>query len=323
MAAKALEISMLDLQKQMKAGLVKPSELVPKLIAIYRKAAQKGLKESLATFDSYKMRFINSAQDFANIIFRNGLENFARVGFTALKQWLTLLKPIGREIGKVFDGLSDVLYTVQYVVALTMDWMTYLGWLDDKIDETKDSSISLGTVIGWAFGIGILTKFMKGLFGLKWAFGLLIKMFRGPALAQSIAGGLGSAAAEGGIVAAAARALGNFIGIALRRSFLGAWGFGVFKLMEWSGAADKVGGLIGNSIADATVTYPDWYYPMQQQQRSETYRARLQQGTDPMGVDAWKQGYRQKHTIDIDVNVKGDVVDKRILDQVSVVFPHP
>ena len=129
MAAKALEISMLDLQAQMKKGLVKPSELVPKLIAIYRKSAQKGLKESLATFDSYKMRFINSAQDFANVIYRNGLENFARVGLTALKQWLTLLKPIGREIGKVFDGLSDVLYTVQYVVALTMDWMTYLGSL--------------------------------------------------------------------------------------------------------------------------------------------------------------------------------------------------
>lgn len=322
MAAKALEISMLDLQAQMKKGLVKPSELVPKLIAIYRKAAQKGLKESLATFDSYKMRFINSAQDFANVIYRNGLENFARVGLTALKQWLTLLKPIGREIGKVFDGLSDVLYTVQYVVALTMDWMTYLGLLDDKIDETKDSSISLGTVIGWAFGIGILAKFMKGLFGLKWAFGLLIKMFRGPALAQSIAGGLGSAAAEGGLVAGAARSAGTVLGGIFTTAFLAVWGYGIFKAAEWLGAED-IGKKLGNMVADSTVDYPAWYTAMGNTDRAKNV-SRWQTGGD--AANGWGAGRHvpqqpTKHTIEIEAVVKGDVMTKHIIDQISVVMP--
>lgn len=319
MAAKALEISMLDLQAQMKKGLVKPSELVPKLIAIYRKAAQKGLKESLATFESYKTRFINSAQEFANVIYRNGLENFARVGFTALKQWLTLLKPVGREIGHIFRGLSDVLYTVQYIVAVTMDWMTYLGWLNDKTDETEDSIISVGDVIGWAFGGLVIAKFGKGLWGLRSIFGKLLVMLRGPAFGASLASGITAASATGGAAAGATAAAGTVLGTIFTTAFVSVWGYGIYKLAGKLGA-DDLGAKIGNTLYDMFGDDPQWAKDLKRKSQEQEHMVKMQNMQSPQMVDVYKEGMIRRHDIELNVRMKGDVIDQHFAKQINI-FP--
>lgn len=321
MAAKAMEMEVMQLNEMMKKGLLKPQELLPKLAAAYRKVSARYLKEALASFDSYKNRFINALQQFANTIFTSGLEQFSRVGFTTMKQWLKLLTPVGKEIGHIFRGLSDVLYTVQYIVAVTMDWMTYLGWLNDKTDETEDSIISVGDVIGWAFGIGILAKFMKGLFGLKWAFGVIKKMFKGPALAESMAEGVAKTGAKDGLVAGAARSAGTILGGIFTTAFLAVWGYGIFKAAEWLGAED-LGKKLGNMVADSTVDYPAWYTAMGNTDRAKNV-SRWQTGGDV--ENGWGAGRHTpqptKHTIEIEAVVKGDVMTKHIIDQISVVMP--
>lgn len=319
MAAKAMELEVLALNDLMKRGLLKPQELLPKLAAAYRKVSAKYLKEAMASFDSYKNRFVNALQLFANTIFTNGLEQFSRVGFTTMKQWLKLLTPIGKEIGHIFRGLSDVLYTVQYIVAVTMDWMTYLGWLNDKTDETEDSIISVGDVIGWAFGGLVITKFAKGLWGLRSIFGKLLVMLRGPAFGASLASGITAASATGGAAAGATAAAGTVLGTIFTTAFVTVWGYGIYKLAKMLGA-DDLGAKIGNTLYDTFGSDPQWAKDLKYKSQEQEHMVKMQAMQSPQMVDVYKEGMIRRHDIELNVKMKGDVIDQHFAKQINI-FP--
>lgn len=319
MAAKAMEVSIMELNDLMKKGLLKPQELLPKLAAAYRKVSGKYLKESMASFDSYKNRFVNALQQFANTLFTNGLEKFSRVGFTTMQQWLKLLTPVGKEIGHIFRGLSDVLYTVQYIVAVTMDWMTYLGWLNDKTDETEDSIISVGDAIGWALGGLVIAKFAKGLWGLKSIFGKLLVMLRGPAFGASLASGVTAASAAGGATAGAVSAAGTALGVIFTTAFLAAWGYGIFKLAKKLGG-EELGKSIGNKLYDMFGNDPPWAKDLKRKSEEQEHTANMQRMQSPQMVDVYKEGMIRRHEIELDVKMKGDVIDQHFAKQINI-FP--
>ena len=314
-----MEMEVMQLNEMMKKGLLKPQELLPKLAAAYRKVSARYLKEAMASFDSYKNRFINALQQFANTIFTSGLEQFSRVGFTTMKQWLKLLTPVGKEIGHIFRGLSDVLYTVQYIVAVTMDWMTYLGWLNDKIDETEDSTISVGDAIGWALGGLVISKFAKGLWGLLPIFGKLLAMLRGPAFGASLASGITAASATGGAAAGATAAAGTVLGTIFTTAFVAVWGYGIYRAAKALGAED-LGKAIGNELYNTFGNDPQWHKDMKRKADEQEHNAKLQGMQSAQMVDVYKEGMIRKHEIDLNVKMRGDVVDQHFAQRINL-FP--
>ena len=317
MAAKAMEVSIMELNDLMKKGLLKPQELLPKLAAAYRKVSGKYLKESMASFDSYKNRFVNALQQFANTLFINGLDKFSRVGFTTMQQWLKLLTPIGKEIGHIFRGLSDVLYTVQYIVAVTMDWMTYFGLLSDKTDETKESIFSVGDAIGWAFGGLILSKFAKGLRGLKSIFGKLLMLLRGPAFGASLAGGITAASATGGAAAGAVAAAGTALGTIFTTAFLAVWGYGIYELAKLAGAED-LGKWIGNKAYNMFGNDPQWVKDMRHKSEEQEHTSKMQRMQTTQMAEVYKEGMIRQHEIDLNIKVKGDAIDQHFTQRINL-----
>lgn len=162
-----------ELDKQLKAGKIAANVMVPKLAAALRELAAPGLAKALKTLDSTENRLLNTWRSFKDLIFTSGLGDFLGGLYTTFGNLLILMKPLANILGGVTKGIQDVLYPVQYAIALFLDWAEAMGYLDSTTQNwsqsAQDAFKQVGEVIGWVFGVYAISKIgsmVSGLLGM-------------------------------------------------------------------------------------------------------------------------------------------------------------
>lgn len=297
-----------ELGKQLKAGKILAKDMVPKLAKALRELAAPGLEKALNSLTTTEQRMLNTWVDFKNQIFTSGLGSFLGGLYTTFGNLLILLKPLGSVIGGIFDGIQDILYPVQYSIALFLDWAEAMGFLDVSTQnwskDTQDAFKQVGEVIGWVLGVWGISKIggmVSGLLGMLGVIGKVRTAFVGMLGAEAAASavGIGGAAASGaGAASAGAGVAGAGLGLA---------GAGVVAL---GGAGLAYNLLNPQTVNQTAIANKDYLSNMAKQNQNPLPWL----NTNQIGsVGAFKQ----TEPVTIEVVVKGDVIDQRVTTQLS------
>lgn len=151
-----------ELGKNLKAGKIMAKDMVPKLAKALRELAAPGLAKSLKTLESTENRLLNTWRSFKDLIFTSGLGDFLGGLYTTFGNLLILMKPLANILGGVTKGIQDVLYPVEYAIALFLDWAEAMGYLDSTTQNWSKSAQKefedFGQVIGWVLGVWGVSK---------------------------------------------------------------------------------------------------------------------------------------------------------------------
>ena len=151
-----------ELGVQLKAGKILAKDMVPKLAKALRELAAPGLEKALKSLTTTEQRMLNTWVDFKNQIFTSGLGTFLQGLYTTFSNLLIMMKPLANILGGIFDGIQDVLYPIEYMIALFLDWATYMGYLDSTTQNwaqgAQDAFKNIGQVIGWVLGVWGVSK---------------------------------------------------------------------------------------------------------------------------------------------------------------------
>lgn len=200
-----------ELGVQLKAGKILAKDMVPKLAKALRELAAPGLEKALKSLTTTEQRMLNTWMDFKNQIFTSGLGTFLQGLYTTFSNLLIMMKPLANILGGIFDGIQDILYPVEYMIALFLDWATYMGYLDSTTQNwsqsAQDAFKQVGEVIGWVFGVYAISKIggmVSGLLGMIGVIGKVRTAFMGMLGAEAAVSAAGTAATGTSAATAAA-----------------------------------------------------------------------------------------------------------------------
>jgi tape measure domain-containing protein len=127
--AKALNMSEAELFKQMEQGNLVSSEVLPKVAAEYRRAAEAGgaYALSLKGLRVTEGKFLTQTQRAGKTIFNSGFEEGLSKLYITLSQFLEdagpQLKKLGQIFGAVFKGIAHALLVVEPLIKVFIDNM--------------------------------------------------------------------------------------------------------------------------------------------------------------------------------------------------------
>lgn len=200
-AAEAMGMTTEELGKNLKAGKIMAKDMVPKLAKALRELAAPGLAKSLKTLESTENRLLNTWRSFKDLIFTSGLGDFLGGLYTTFGNLLILMKPLANILGGITKGIQDVLYPIEYAIALFLDWAEAMGYLDSTTQNwsqsAQDAFKQVGEVIGWVFGVYAISKIggmVSGLLGMIGVIGKVRTAFMGMLGAEAAVSAAGTAA---------------------------------------------------------------------------------------------------------------------------------
>lgn len=319
-AADAMGVTTAELGKMMEKGQVMAEDLVPKMAAQLRKLAAPSLVQSLKSLTTQQTRMLNQWIDFKQEIFKGGLDTFLANTFQLVSNLLTALKPVASFLRGMFNGLAQIVGSINIAIAVTLDWLESIGLIKEGTNELADGIDDIAETLGEVASLGafaiIAGWFVKMLMSVRSIFKVLGAL---KSKIPAVLGGVEGAAATTG--ASAGMAMGRMLLSGLTAVLAG------FSLGKWAadnnflGVAD-FGAKIGSGLYDAVHTPALGYY------QNNTNTDATKNIKSAMGLNVPRRstyqstgygaGLSLQQPVTVEVKLKGDVVEQHVSQQIML-----